>query len=295
MNKQDQTSFVGNHVVCLLDLLAQEQNLAKWPANPVNGQVTPELITSLKKIVGPVQAFGEGFKDYFDKMGKDPTPALLAALSTEQKKRYYRIKECTIRLERFSDTFLFSSPMSNTQGDIPVTPIYRILRACCIAMMVSLADGKAPLRGAVSVGKGAFLQDGLFYGPALAEAHHLESKVAEHPRVVVSPTVVEFLATGQEYSREPKIALLMGNMAGICRSFICQDTDGQWIVDFLGKGWRDQYPAETPQVNIARMAYDFVRNEADRFRQAGDTKLAPRYESLQKYIESRLPIWGILV
>lgn len=291
-NKQDDTTYFGYHVVCLIDVLGQKQKLAKWATLPEGGQITPEFTQALKQTVGLVLAFREGFINFFEQAAQCTMPHRFAALSNEMRERYRRSRECRVRVERFSDTFVFSAQIPNTYGDASITPLYRLLAASCMAMLWSLA-AKIPVRGAVAVGAGAELEDRSFYGPALAEAHSLESEIAGYPRVVVSSTVLEFLTEGLVYSTDREVAQFMHQMANTCRSFICQDTDGRSIVDFLGKGLHELLPPDTPVVTTVKTAYDFVRSEASRFHADGNPKLADRYRLLQQYIESRLPIWGI--
>jgi hypothetical protein len=292
MKKQDDVTFFGYHVVCLIDVLGQNQKLARWATLPDDGRLSSEFIQDLKQTAGTVLAFRDGFINFFYQLDQCTMPGAFAALPTEQQARYARFKECRVRVERLSDTFVFSSLIPNIYGDASISPLYRLLSACCMAMMWSLA-AKAPVRGSITVGAGAELEDGSFYGPALAEAHYLESKVAGYPRVVVSPTVLAFLAEGQVYSTDPQIVKVMEQVARICRAFICQDTDGRWIVDFLGKGMRELHSPDTAMADWVKMAYDFVCSELARFRAIGDSKLAERYGQLQEYIESRLPVWGI--
>lgn len=299
MNQQDDNTYFGYHVVCLIDVLGQKQKLARWATLPQGGNITPEFIQALKETVGAVMAFRKGFMDFFALASQCTMPERLAASSKEFQERYQRFKECTVKVERFSDTFVFSSQISNTYGDASIAPMFRLLSACCTAMIWSLA-GKTPVRGAITVGAGAELEDGSFYGPALAEAHHLESEVAGYPRVVVSPTALDFLAPGQVYSAEPTIARIMAKLADTCRSMIYQDTDGHWIVDFLGKGMRELHApgkefliAAKMANDFAKIAYDFVRSEEARFQAAEQAELAQRYGRLKQYMESRLCIWGV--
>ena len=161
-----------------------------------------------------------------------------------------------------------------------------------MAMLMSLA-AKIPLRGAVTIGAGVELEARDFYGPALAEAHHLEGEVADRPRIVVSDKVRGFLAEGQVYSHDAEICGWMQHMAGASRSLLCEDTDGRWIVDFLGKGIRGLVGTDSQFPLAVRKTYEFVRSEAHRFRTEGPEKLALRYQILQEYVESRVCIWGL--
>ena len=292
MSKIQEDTVIGYHVVCLIDVLGQKQKLAGWAKLPDDGQPTPEFNKAFDDTAGTVLRFRNLFIQFFNQLGQSQCtiPDKLAKLSTEQQAKYPRCKECSVKVERFSDTFVFSSLIPNTHGDASITPLYRILATCCMAMLGSLAD-KTPIRGAISIGPGAALEDGRFYGPGLAEVHTLESKVAEYPRVVVSSKFHGFLSDEQAYSHDRDVDQAMKRLANTCRSLIFQDVDGCWIVDFCGKGMRNLPGPDTQRSHAVSMAYDFVQSEADRFRQEGDSKLALRYHLLHQYMESRLSLW----
>ncbi len=290
VNIENDTTYYGYHVVCLIDVLGQKKKLARWAELPEDSQTSPEFIEDIRDTVGTVLAFREGFIRFFDQSGQCTMPDRVAALGKEQMVQYHRAKEYSVNVERFADTFVFSSQILNSHGDTSIMPAYHILNACCMAMLWSL-EGKTPIRGAITIGAGAVLEDNSFYGHALAEAHHLESEVADYPRIILSPNFQSFLAEGHKYSSDPVVSSTMKEFGQICRSLVCQDEDGCFCVDFLGKGVRSILTPESSWATAATNAYHFVRSEAIRFRDERNTKLARRYSALQRYIESRLPLW----
>jgi hypothetical protein len=284
---------VGYHVVCIIDVLGQKNKLAQWAKIPADGQPTSEFVNALKQTVGTILVFKKIFLDYFDIFHQGRIPDKLAVLPLEQQEKCRRGMDSKVNIEQFSDTFVFYSLIKNAHGDVSVMPIFQTMAACCMAMTLSLA-AKSPVRGAITIGTGTELEDhNNFYGPALAEAHYLESEIAGYPRVIVSDKVREFLADRQTHSNDWEIAEIMKLMASSSRSLLCQDVDGRWIVDFLGQGNRDIVEQDKECLAAVPKAYKFVRREAIRFREESNTKLALRYYLLQQYIESRLPIWGI--
>jgi hypothetical protein len=290
VSRKDEVTFFGYHAVCLIDVLGQKGNLSRWARLPDGGAVTPGLIDALKRTVGTVLTFRDMFIDFFKALGQCRMPGEYAALSADQKEVYHRFKDCDVRVERFADAFVFSSQIGNAYGDASTNPFYRILGACCWAMLVSLA-AKTPVRGAVTIGAGAVLEDGSFYGPALAEAHHLESEVADYPRIVVSDDVAMFLTDQGPYSDEPRISGLMRQMADASCSLVARDSDGLHIVDYLGRGAHDLYGGRDGVERAVPMACDFIRAETERFRTEGNSKLADRYAKVQQYFKPRLGLW----
>ena len=281
---------VRYYVVCIIDLLGQRQKLAGWSRLPADGKPTPDFMGAMKDSVGTVLWFREKFAEFFNEFEKTQLDTQqLNSLSPQQRKLFDRFRYSNLQIQQFADTFVFFAPIRNEHGDRTIEPVFRIVSACCMAMLLSLA-AKMPLRGAISIGSGAQLQPGSLYGPALVTAHHLESEIAQFPRVVVDDELSRYLS-GSGYSDDPMIETLSLKLAETCRSFLCADSDNRFIVDFLGEASKGI--SGGPIMDMVKPLYDFVRNEHDRFLQLGDQKLVERYAALLKYVTSRLPIWGV--
>ncbi len=294
MSDQNDDRVWSNHVVCLIDVLGQKEKLARLAEPPPNGQLTPEFLHNLKQTAGVVISKRDQFVDFFNELSQCTVRDELKNCPPDQQQSYWRSKNCEVKVQRFSDTSVLYSQIGNTHGDALVTPLSRVLGACCYAMVRSLAD-KIPVRGAVTIDLGMELEEKDFYGPALAEAHRLESTVAGYPRIVVSDNLRLFLAKGTVYSPDMTINKKMSKMAATCRSLLCTDIDGCWIIDYLGTGIQDLLKPNASLLiklrDIIHKAYEFVCAEAKRFRTEGNAKLALRYHLLQNYFESRLPQW----
>jgi hypothetical protein len=280
------------YVVCLLDLLAQRDKLRRWRQVSPSREEQTEADQAIADTAGAVERFQEFFQVFFQGADACTRPSQIAALPAQKQQMYTRWKSCELRTQQFGDTFVFYSPVLNPYGDLSVIATYAMIGACCASMSEALAH-KTPFRGAVTMGRGVELEHHVIYGPALVEAYDLERNVAKYPRVVISPSVLELIAGKHNYSEEHEIAQGMMELAKVCRSFIWQDVDGSWAVDFLGNGAWDVLKRVQGMRDRVEHAYTFVRCEAERFREVGDSKLALRYYLLQQYIESRLPIWGI--
>lgn len=288
--------------VCLLDVLGQTKRLQDWSQLPADGTITPAFEEALKKTVGTLANLRNHFKNLFEQLTVRTIPDdQWKYFTPDQRSVYYRTKDCDLKVLNFSDTFVFFAPMSNDHGDVMVVPIYRMLAACALTMLLGLAT-KVPLRGAITIGTGVDLGSDGFYGPALAEAHGLESKCASYPRIIVSDKVLQFLNLPQ-FTADSSIDAILGRKAGLAKKLICSDTDCFQIVDFLGEGVRTtlleaagaKAQGDSAIVKRVKMAYEFVLGEALTFEQAKDLKHLDRYERLRAYMESRLPAWSIPV
>jgi len=294
-NPSDFTDFqVGDYAVCLIDILGQKAKLEEWDKLPKSDKPTKELIGILKKTVGVVLDFKDMFKKFFEVFEQAGMPALqLASLPEDMQQYYTRYKDCKLDVQQFSDTFVFYAPLVNSHRDWTPLPLFRMLVASASAMLCSLAAG-VPVRGAITIGQGTELAPQNFYGPALAKAHFIEKETAKHPRIVVSKEAVKYISSPGGFSDNNHIEQVMLDIATLTHSLTCTDTDGNKIVDFMGQGMKEILDSSAIQFAEAiEKAYNFVGDEALRFRQKGDEKHADRYLLLQKYMEARLAIWDL--
>jgi hypothetical protein len=287
-----------------VDILGQKEKLKRWDTMPEDGQLTPEMTVAIKSSIGTVEGFYKAFDDYFET--QRATTSLgqlnLSLMSSTDREMYQRQKEFSLGVQQFSDTFIFYAPLVNSHSEFAVLPVYAILGACSMAMLFSLGS-KVPLRGAVHIGTGIKLPELSFYGPALAEAHRLECHIAQYPRVVVSPALVNFVQHKLPSTGSTRIDEVFAEMHGVCRNMIAIDGfDGQPFVDWLGEEFRKlmQLPLDPLFQKALHSANEFVGKAAQTFQRrfeasknANDEKLFNRYFALYQYLRARLPEWGI--
>ena len=296
--ERDRQFPIGHHVVCIVDILGQTEKLRNWAESPPYGSPQAEFIDALRKTSGTVLALCDIFNNYLSQFSDTSrSEDLMACLTVEQRKTLERIQDNRLCTQQFGDTFLFYASLANNYGDITMVPMYGMLAACGMVMTLGLAS-HVPLRGAISVGLGMEIDDGKFYGPALADVHHIESKVAEYPRIVVSDQAIEFAKADFRFSANPPIEQIreieqLNQQTGkLCRALMHKDTDGQMIVNFMGEPMRE-LALSTRETFPVKEAYQFVQAERNRFVAAGDKKHADRYRRLLGYMAARLPLWGL--
>lgn len=286
------TVYVGNHVVCVIDLLGQKEKLKTWCTLPDTPTLPEAFTDGMKRTAGAVNWFLKAFEDYYSQFDVQNLEQSQIHLLTEaQQSSIDRARDCTLRTHHLSDTFVFDAPLENTHGDFTPTPLYRMLGASAMAMLCSLA-GSVALRGAITVGVGTRLDNGTFYGPALAEAHRLETEIADYPRVILSNTAIAAASRKGRFSTDEATERLLQQAAVLCREFLCGDDDGRIMVDFLGKHMRSL--CDSDHATFVEQAYRFVNDEYRRWaQQKGQERLAGRYHRLRAYMETRLSHWGL--
>lgn len=289
MSKHD-GFYLRQYVAVIIDVLGQQSKLKGWERLPADGSLPVDLIKAVKDTVGTIVRCQRLFETVYSSAKSFGAAENEVQLTAEQSASFAKCSEAKITCQQFSDTFVMYSPLENTSGEYSAFQVVQMLGACAAAMLSMLTDG-IPLRGGIAVGAGTEIAEGNFYGPVLAEAHRLESKCAQSPRIVVSRDVIAYLQHLRCAPEQTDVDRMMARLACQCDALLCRDKDGFWIVDYMGQAMRD-WLKPNPEIPIGvKRAYAFVCSEQDRVRELGDNKLLPRYTVLRQYIESRLPLW----
>jgi hypothetical protein len=91
------------------------------------------------------------------------------------------------------------------------------------------------VRGAVTVGD-LHVGDDIVFGPAILEAHLLESTVARDPRVILSPGMMQLVEKHLKYYGDPRESPQ--------NAFIFRDADGQAFLNYLGTTIGEEYEGD---------------------------------------------------
>jgi hypothetical protein len=145
-----------------------------------------------------------------------------------------------------------------------------------------------PLRGGIEIAWGTELRPGELYGPAIARSYELESEVAQYPRIVVGARMIEFLNTVAAIPPKDKPSQYSSTLAKMCLQMLVRDIDGQWMIHYLGESFQKAVSRDA-HVDMYNDAARFISDEYDRFRTAGDSKLALRYFHLRSYFQHYPP------
>lgn len=281
---------VKYYATCVLDVLGQRRKLAEWMHIPSDGQLTADMKKAVGESAFAVQRLRRMFKSNFTEWTRDtknsPNSDFDAANDLE------RARDGTISIQQFSDTLVFYSPLLNARGDLSPRPLFGMMIACGMTMLAALAL-RLPFRAGIAIGIATELGDQDLYGPVLAEAHHLESNVAGHPRVVIADSVIPFIERTTPFSRKESIDSILRLIAGDCSRLLAEDHDGVRILDYVGPAFMDLIrTANRPDISeLAQQALAFVSEQAEAFRRNQNPLLAMRYWLVCEYLERRRPHW----
>ncbi|NLG44748.1 MAG: hypothetical protein GX547_16015 [Phycisphaerae bacterium] len=260
-----------NYVVALIDFLNQGEELDALNRIPDEEPEKARFIAAADKALIPIDHFRKLFEDF--------------ARSAHAAGQFEPLMTVEVKRQCFRDTTITYSPLRNAAGELTLAGVFNALVATGCTLLASLASG-VPFRGGIEVGVGTEFFPGEIYGPVLRRAYYLESKVADHPRVVLGNGVTEYLQDQAELPASDRDSPCRREVARLCHSFISIDEDGMPIVDYLGRGFCDFTSAVDRQAQIAQ-ALEFVDSGHKRFMAEGNTKLALRYARLKQYFLAR--------
>jgi hypothetical protein len=268
-----------HYAVACLDILGQRAEFGKLSGFLKNGTTVEDAMPVLQRTYGRLHKLRTDFEEQFglwNKLlaGREGADAMGAPYAPNPVATY-----------SFADTVVafmrFGPEPANCFG------VTGIVLSSAMMLIWMLANG-IPIRGAVDVHWASPIGEKEVYGPALIEAHRLESDVAGYPRVVLGKGLLEYLkwATGQD--KVPKAVACVTN----CLKFVFTDHDGQPAIDHLGPMMKNFAEESSDWVGLARRAAAFVKSQQARFATSGDAKLAARYTVALRYCNSRSVLWG---
>lgn len=279
-------SHAGYYSVALFDLLGQQEALKEWSAS-VGPQLSEQsrLVPALRKTVGRVVPLRKKVREHI--MGVAPDKREYLRFSAELQESARQALDLDIRFQFFGDTIVLYAPPHAANGYSTLHEIYHMIGEAAALMIDCLAQ-QTPIRGAIDFGPAQEIGPNDLYGPALASVHHLESKCAEHPRVLVGPGAINLIQkVSMENGDTPEVKL--GREIGrLCRKMI-RPVGELWEVDYLGK----------PSAEILKTRYReaftrglrFAESEFDRFTKTGNDTLAQRYRILRDYYFQKQALW----
>ena len=133
------------------------------------------------------------------------------------------------------------------------------------------------------------IEDNEIYGPALARAYGLESKVAQYPRIVIGEELTRYLQAVATQQAQANEDIVNASLAQKAFGMLAIDDDGCTFLDWLGHDIRASFKNRNEPVG---KAYEYVIQESIKHKENKNSKLGFRYTLLRNYMESRLPDWG---
>lgn len=294
MNNRNTPSKFGRYMVGCFDVLGQSNKLLEMPRNPRSRE---EVAPYLKQTAGVVLGIRNSFEMFFATESE-----FAASLSPHERKHFFNHTRTRQLRWGFSDTYIVAAPVMH-EGDkvlAVVSEIYRTMVAASFMWLASMSAGH-PLRGGIEIGLAVDIgpagQPREVYGPALVEAYHLESRIAEYPRIMVGKGCIEFLRVVASDSRQ-----LTGDSehraaakhAKTCLRMLCNVQGEHAMLDSLGDDFLEAAKRTTGlRGDISQRAYDQVVAQLRQAKANKECKLTRRYETLLQYFRDNAAKWRI--
>lgn len=268
-----------DYVVAFIDLLGQKEAM--------KSRHLPEdrnkAIETIRQSVGKILGAQEHFQIFLDAFTSEKT--LYSQLPWHMQEYLPDLGPAELKWQRFSDGFVIYAPLGAGLLRSPATSIFGILMAAGSHCLIGLA-GRSPLRVGIDVAWGVEPNPNEIYGAAVAYAHHLESKVAQWPRVVVGDGLIDYLyhyIASESYDLSEQARKLISEK---CLCFVTSDTDGVPIVDYLGADFR-RVAGNAISSEVLSKATDFVSEQLIYWQDREDQTLLGRYSEVARYFNSR--------
>jgi len=276
----------GPYLAVLVDILGQQRANQSLIESARSQPEAGTLLEHLRATFGVVHGVRREFEEWVAAVGQPASGD--ATKQTETAALRGRFRTIKPQLLSFGDTVVLYAKLADDHVS-NVGLLTHVFHGLAAMFLDLLASGH-PLRGAICVAFGGCMQQNDLYGPAIYEAHQLESRVALYPRLIVGDGTVSYLddvlgLKGTELSDD-----VSRDIAKDLRSMVSRDVDGYWVLDYLGETHRRLVGADRIQVAVAK-AWEFVSERARSFQSTRETKLAFRYQSVIAYFRSRASFW----
>lgn len=278
------------YLVVFFDQLGQREVLRKITDIPTTDEEKKYFIDLMKESVGRVLNIRDSFKKHFDSLSSYVPNTNL--VPPELQEEFAASQKFNLHFYGLSDAVIIAVPLMNEDENCAaVNGIYAAFIATCCIGLLSLSV-KIPMRAGLDVGVATQNDDDEIYGPALERAYYLESNLAEYPRYLVGKELVNYLLVVENQKCKTRIGQVAKGMAKYCREMIIQDSDGRFMLDFLGEKIKEMSDNVVGQ-EIIISASEFVLSQVKKYTENDNAKMAARYYRLLRYFNSRKSIWGI--
>jgi hypothetical protein len=279
-----------HYLIVFLDLLGQRESLRRIQVLPSKENEKDEFIELVKESYGKIHLIRGIFQSYFDtSTAHTPNSRLVPP---EHRDEFLTSQIVEHHFYSLSDAVIIAVPlMSTDENCTAMNGVHSAFIATSGLGLMALSV-KIPIRAGLDVGIATQIDDKEVYGPALEKAVYLEAQLAEYPRFLAGNELINYLMWVENQKPRTRLGLIAKNIAELCRKMIIQDTDGRFMIDFLGARLKED-AGDSINRDVVISAWDFVISQHQKYMTEGNEKLSSRYFRLMRYFQSRKSIWGI--
>lgn len=289
MNEKVSEDLLFQHyLVVFLDHLGQRKFLRQISGLPSNDAEKQKFISQIKETFGKVSVLRNSFKQFFE--GAKSYQTNVDLVPTELRDEFVESQKSDAYFYGMSDSIIIAVPlMSADENCTAINGVYSAFAATCGIELLSLSAGVV-IRGGLDVGIATPIEDKEIYGPGFERAYYIESQLAEYPRFVVGQELMNYIMWVENEPCSTRLGLVAKEIARFCKNMIIRDTDGRYMLDYLGAKAKE-VAGESIDSEIVNNAFSFVKSQYEKFSNEDNEKLAARYYRFLNYFNSRLSMW----
>ena len=221
-----------NYLVVFLDHLGQRKFLRQIAGLPINDNEKQKFISQITNTLGKVSVLRNSFKQFFD--GAKNYKTNVDLVPKELRDEFVESQKSDAYFYGMSDSVIIAVPlMSADENCTAINGVYSAFAATCGIGLLSLSAGVV-IRGGLDVGIATPIEDKEIYGPGFERAYYIESQLAEYPRFVVGHELINYIMWVESEQCSTRQGLVAKEIAGFCKKMIIRDSDGRYMLDFLG-------------------------------------------------------------
>jgi hypothetical protein len=287
-----QDLFFQYYLVVFLDLLGQRESIRKITSLPNQENEKEKFIELVKNSLGKVKLIRDAFQTYFDASNSNiPNTELVPP---EHREEFIISQKCEIHFYGLSDSVVIAVPLTSTfENCTAINGVYSAFIATCGIGLIALS-GETSIRAGLDIGIATQIDDREIYGPAFERAVYLEGQLAEYPRFLVGNELISYLTWVENQEPQTRFGVIAKNTAMWCKKMIIQDTDGRFMLDFLGAKLKEAADNNAINKKVVISAWNYVFSQYQKYMAEGNEKLSSRYFRLMHYFQSRKNLWGIV-
>jgi len=255
-----------NYAVGFVDILGQQEEYANEGLLPSSSNNTA-FLNKLQATIGAIIDLQQEAEQFLPSW-------------TEANEKYREAGKHNLLKQNWADGVVYFTALGDSNIKVPMISVYYLLTTLGSMCLLGLAK-KRPVRGGIDISWGVELRPGEIYGNAVAKAYQIESGIAQYPRIVLGPLILDYLKRSAEEIPNTRFDKCNQKIAQCCLNFLVEDVDGQQIIHYLGDFYRQKLPADHSRLYLKAM--EFINEQLAAHKNTYNTKLAFRYALLQRY------------
>lgn len=280
----------SNYVVGFVDLLGQRDEFKDQGLLPIfkSKEEQNAFDDKARKTIGAINELQQSADQFLAAAQKfQSSSSYKQSIPEPMHEAYEDSRKMKWQKQHWSDGLMFFSSLYDVEIKVPMNAVFGIISTLGSLCLLGLAR-KRPIRGGIEIAWGVELPPGELYGCAVAKAYELESEIAQYPRIVLGPYVLDYLKKMAANTTNSIFDKTNQQLAALCIGMLAEDMDGRIFIDYLGSGF-PRLLEKDRHCLLYDGAHKFIEEQLAKHRMEKNTKLMLRYHHLLQYFDDHHP------